>query len=69
MERIGLPEGNKYLLAMIEEDLIEITFELSLEGGVGVLGGGVWNIGMFVLNEFITSIGDEIHKIMTQVKY
>ena len=54
---------------MIEEDLIEITFELSLEGGVGVLGGGVWNIGMFVLKEFITSIGDEIHKIMTQVKY
>lgn len=68
MERIGLPEGNKYLLVMIEEDLIEITFELSLEGGVGVLGGG-WNIGMFVLKEFITSIGDEIHKIMTQVKY
>lgn len=53
---------------MIEEDLIEITFELSLEGGLGVLGG-VWNIGMFVLKEFITSIGDEIHKIMTQVKY
>jgi len=68
MERIGLPEGNKYLLVMIEEDLIEITFELSLEGGVGVLGG-LWNIGMFVLKEFITSIGDEIHKIMTQVKY
>lgn len=68
MERIGLPEGNKYLLVMIEEDLIEITFELSLEGGLGVLGG-VWNIGMFVLKEFITSIGDEIHKIMTQVKY
>lgn len=46
MERIGLPEGNKYLLVMIEEDLIEITFELSLEGGVGVLGGGVeyWDV-------------------------
>ena len=37
MERIGLPEGNKYLLAMIEEDLVEIAFELSLEGCVKFL--------------------------------
>lgn len=36
-----------FLLAMTGKGLVEITFELSLEGEVGVCGG-------FVLKEFIT---------------